>query len=215
MKIGILGAGRMAQMLVPKLLSGGHRVILTNSKGPESLQPLIQKLGSSVSATTPSHMVAEADVVILATRWDQTPAAVASAGPWDGKIVIDTTNNRRGPRPEDLVDIGDRGSSEVVAEKIPGAHVVKTFNYEPIPIFAAGLPAEGDSGAVFMSGNDSAAKAVVARLIRDLGGEAIDVGSLREGGRLHGMSGPLSLKMRLLAPREAKALLSTVLQETA
>jgi predicted dinucleotide-binding enzyme len=210
MIIGILGAGRMAQMLVPKLVSGGHRVILTNSKGPETLRPLVQQFGSSVSAATPSQMVAQSDVVILATRWDQTPAAVAGAGPWTGKIVIDTTNNRSGPRPEDLIDIGDRGSSEVVAEKIPGARVVKTFNYEPIPVFAAGLPAEGDSGAIFMSGDDAQAKAVVAQLIHDIGGEAIDAGSLREGGRLHGMGGPLSLKLRLLAPKEAKALLGTV-----
>ena len=210
MNIGILGAGRMAQMLVPKLVSGGHRVILTNSKGPESLQPLIQQLGPNVSAATSSQMVAQADVVILATRWDQTQAAVAGAGPWAGKIVIDTTNNRSGPRPQDLIDIGDRGSSEVVAELIPGARVVKTLNYEPIPVFAAGLSAEGGGGALFMSGDDPEAKAVVAGLLRDIGGEAIDVGSLRDGGRLHGMGGPLSLKMKLLAPKEAKALVGTV-----
>jgi hypothetical protein len=210
MIIGILGAGRMAQMLVPKLVSGGHQVILTNSKGPESLQPLVRQLGSNVSAATSSEMVTRADVVILATRWGQTPAAVAAAGPWSGKIVVDTTNNRSGPRPQDLIDIGDRGSSEIVAESLPGARVVKTLNYEPIPVFAAGLPAEGDSGALFISGDDPEAKAVVARLIRDIGGEAIDVGNLRDGGRLHGMGGPLSLKMKLLAPKAAKALLGTV-----
>lgn len=214
MIVGILGAGRMAQMLVPKLVSGGHQVILTNSKGPESLRPLIRQYGLNVSAATSSEMVARADVVILATRWDQTTAAVAAAGPWGGKIVIDTTNNRSGPLPQDLIDIGDRGSSEIVAEKLPGAHVVKTFNYEPIPVFAAGLPAEGDSGAVFISGNDADAKAVVARLICDIGGEAIDVGSLSDGGRLHGMGGPLSLKMKLLAPKAAKALLGTVQRQS-
>ena len=210
MKIGILGAGRMAQMLVPKLVSGGHRVILTNSSGPVSLRPLVKKLGPSVSAAEPRQMLAQADVVILATPWEKTPAAVAAAGSWAGKVVIDTTNNRRGPRPEDLIDIGGRGSSDVVAQMLPGAHVVKTFNYEPIPVFAAGLPAEGDSGAVFLSGDDAKAKAKVAKLIRDMGGEPIDVGSLTDGGRLHGMGGPLSLKMKLLAPKEAKALFGTV-----
>ncbi len=210
MKIGILGAGKMAQMLVPKLVSGGHRVILTNSKGPASLQSLVQTLGPAVSAAEPRQMLTEADLVILATPWEKTPAAVAAAGSWAGKVVIDTTNNRRGPRPADLIDIGGRGSSEVVAEMLPGALVVKTFNYEPIPVFAAGLPAEGDSGAIFLSGDDAQAKAKVAQLIRDMGGEPIDVGSLAEGGRLHGMGGPLSLKMKLLAPKEARALLSTV-----
>jgi predicted dinucleotide-binding enzyme len=210
MKIGILGAGKMAQMLLPKLVSGGHRVILSNASGPQSLQPLVQKFSPSVSAAEPPQMLAEAEVVILATPWDKIPAAAAAAGSWVGKIVIDTTNNRRGPRPEDLVDIGGRGSSDVVAQLLPGAHVVKTFNYEPIPVFAAGLPAEGDSGAVFFSGDDAPAKARVAQLIRDMGGEPIDVGSLADGGRLHGMGGPLSLKMKLLAPKEARALFGTV-----
>lgn len=210
MTIGILGAGKMAQMLVPKLVSGGHRVIISNSKGPESLQSLVQELGPGVSAAQSKQMLAEADIVILATPWEKTAAAIDAAGSWAGKVVIDATNNRRGPRPEDLIDIGGRGSSEVVAEMLPGAHVVKTFNYEPIPIFAAGLPAEGDSGAIFYSGDDAQAKAKVAQLIRDLGGEPIDAGSLAEGGKLHGMGGPLSLKLKLLAPKEAKALLSSV-----
>lgn len=209
MTIGILGAGKMAQMLVPKLVSGGHRVIISNSKGPESLQSLVEQLGPGVSAAQSNQMLAEADVVILATPWEKTAAAVDAAGSWAGKVVIDATNNRRGPRPEDLIDIGGRGSSEVVAEMLAGAHVVKTFNYEPIPIFAAGLPAEGDSGAIFYSGDDAQAKAKVAQLIRDLGGEPIDAGSLAEGGKLHGMGGPLSLKLKLLSPKEAKALLSS------
>lgn len=209
MMIGILGAGKMAQMLVPKLVSGGHRVIISNSKGPESLQSLVEQMGPGVSAAQSKQMLADADIVILATPWEKTAAAIDAAGSWDGKVVIDATNNRRGPRPEDLIDIGGQGSSEVVAQMLPGAHVVKTFNYEPIPIFAAGLPAEGDSGSIFFSGDDAQAKAKVAQLIRDIGGEPIDVGSLAEGGKLHGMGGPLSLKLKLLAPREAKALLST------
>ncbi len=199
----------MAQMLVPKLVSGGHRVILTNSSGPESLRPLVQKFGPNVSAAEPRTMLVEADVVVLATPWEKTPAATAAAGSWVGKVVIDTTNNRRGPGPEDLIDIGARGSSDLIAQMLAGAHVVKTFNYEPIPVFAAGLPPEGDSGAVFFSGDDFRAKAKVAQLIRDMGGEPIDVGSLADGGRLHGMGGPLSLKMKLLAPKEAKALFGT------
>jgi predicted dinucleotide-binding enzyme len=210
MKIGILGAGKMAQMLLPKLVSGGHRVILTNSSGPDSLQVLVRKFGPGVSASTPGKMLKSADLVILATPWDKTAAATAAAGSWKGKVVIDTTNNRRGPRPEDLIDIGGQCSSDVVARLLPGAHVVKTFNYEPIAVFAAGLPPEGDSGAVFFSGDDANAKATVAQMVRDMGGEPIDVGSLAEGGRLHGMGGPLSLKMKLLAPKEAWALLGSV-----
>ncbi|WP_426191358.1 NADPH-dependent F420 reductase [Massilia sp. DWR3-1-1] len=208
MIIGILGAGKMAQMLVPKLVSAGHRVILSNSRGPASLEALVEQLGPGVSAAESTQMLVDADLVFLATPWEKTAAAVAAAGSWTGKTVIDTTNNRRGPRPVDLIDIGSRGSSEIVSELLPGAQVVKSFNYEPIPVFAAGLPPEGDSGAVFFSGDDASAKAKVAELIRDIGGEPIDAGTLAEGGKLHGMGGPLSLKLSLLPPKEARALLA-------
>ena len=57
---------------------------------------------------------------------------------------------------------------------------------------------------IFFSGDDTQAKASVAQLIRDLGGEPIDAGSLVEGGKLHGMGGPLSLKLKLLSPKESE-----------
>lgn len=206
MKVGILGAGRMGRTLARLLIRAGHEVWLANSRGPESLGPLLDKLGAGARAGTAGDVLAT-DLVILATRWEQTPAAVRGL-PWGGKIVVDTTNNRTGPRPEDLIDLGGRTSSEVVADLLPGARVVKAFNHQPIASLD-GLAEEtgGERKALFIAGDDAEAKRVVARLIRDIGGEPIDTGGLREGGLLQGTGRPLAGHGRLIPASEARSLL--------
>ena len=207
MKIGFVGAGRMAQMLAPHLVAAGHEVILTNSRGPESLKELVAALGTAVSASNVAQMVEAADIVILATPWGKTKDAVAHAASWRGRVVIDPTNNRTKPGPDGLIDIGARGSSDVVADLLPGAEVVKTLNYEPIPIIGEGL-SSGEPKALFLAGDSAAAKAKVSELIRSLGAEPVDVGSLAKGDALLMGGRPLALKMRLVKPDEARELLA-------
>jgi predicted dinucleotide-binding enzyme len=210
MQIGILGAGRMGRMLARLLIQAGHTVQLSNSRGPESLADLIAELGPGASAATPAELLAANSVIILATRWDQTPAAVRGIGPWDGKVVIDTTNNRFGPNPADLYDLGGRTSSEVVAELVPGARLVKAFNHQPIPSLAE-MAAPGERRALCVAGDDPAAVQLVAGLIRDMGGEPIVTGGLVDGGRLQATGGgPLAGQGRLLSVAEANAILESV-----
>jgi predicted dinucleotide-binding enzyme len=207
MIIGMLGAGHMAQTLARVWLTAGHRVLLANSRGPDSLAGLIAELGPRASAVTPAELV-QADVVILATQWRQTPAAVAGVGSLAGKIVVDTTNNRVGPRPEDVLDLGGRTSSEVVADLVPGARLVKAFNHLPIPSLGT-LREQPEPVALFVAGDDPAAKAVVGELVRDLGAIPVDTGGLVEGGRLQGTGGgPLAGHGRPLFAREAEAVLA-------
>jgi hypothetical protein len=97
----------------------------------------------------------------------------------------------------------------VVAELVPGAQVVKTLNYEPIPVFGEGLSAT-EPKALFLAGDSAAAKAKVGALIASLGAEPIDVGSLAVGDDLLKGGGPLALKMRLLKPDEARKLLASL-----
>jgi predicted dinucleotide-binding enzyme len=210
MNVGIIGAGRMGTVLARLLVGAGHRVRLANSRGPESLSPLVAELGPLAEAGTPEDVLAFADVIVLATRWGQTAGALADLGPWDGKIVIDTTNNRFGPGPNDVTDLGDRTSSEVVAALVPGSRLVKAFNHQPIPALGEQLgPNHSDRNALFLAGDDADAKRVVAGLIRDLGGEPFDTGSLSEGGRLQASGGgPLAGHGRLLTPVEARELLA-------
>lgn len=202
--LGFLGAGRLAQMLAPKAINGGWRVILTNSRGPETLTDLVSALGPNASAASPCDMVLAADVIILATRWPQTADATAGL-PWEGKTVVDATNNRLGPKPEDVIDIGGAIASEIVAAYVPGANLVKAFNHEPIPVFDKALPPADDASVLFLAGSNAKAKDDVAQLIRDLHATPVDLGAIDEGGLLFAMGGPLANKFKLYTPTEAEA----------
>ncbi|MDR3516647.1 MAG: NAD(P)-binding domain-containing protein [Azospirillaceae bacterium] len=202
--LGFLGAGRLAQMLAPKAAKAGWKVILSNSRSPDTLVDLVQSIEGDASAATPADMIDKADIVILAIRWPQITAATSGL-PWNGKIVIDATNNRLGPKPEDFIDIGNVLSSDVVAGHVPGARLVKAFNHEPIPVFAQALPPQGDAKVLFLAGSDAGANARVAGLMRDLGAEPIDLGPIDQGGKLIAMGGPLTNKFKLYSPAEAKA----------
>ncbi|OLB79388.1 MAG: hypothetical protein AUI14_10550 [Actinobacteria bacterium 13_2_20CM_2_71_6] len=207
MIVGMLGAGQMAQTLARGWLPAGHEIRFANSRGPESLADLVAELGPGASAVTPPEL-AGADVIVLAVRWTQLPDAIAGVGSLAGKIVVDATNNRVGPRPEDVLDLGGRTSSEVVAGYLPGARVVKAFNHLPIPSLGT-LREHPEPLALFLAGDDDAAKAVVAGLIRDLGGAPVDTGGLVEGGRLQGTGGgPLAGHGRALTGAEASAILA-------
>lgn len=211
LKIGILGAGRMGRTLARLLVKADYRVKLANSRGPDSLVEIVAELGNLASAGTPKEMVDSSDVVILATRWEQTPLAVRELGLWNDKIVVDTTNNRFGPGAKDLYNLGDLTSSEVVAALVPGARLVKAFNHQPIPELESlgELPAgETERKALFVAGDDSDAKQVVAQIIRKIGGEPIDTGNLRDGGQLQGTGAPLAGFGRLLNVREAQVKLA-------
>jgi hypothetical protein len=198
----------MGQALSRLLADAGHEVVLSNSRGPASLRELTAELGPNVSAASAADAVAGSDVVVLATPWGKTAEAVSAVRDWSGKIVIDTTNNRKRPGPEGVIDIGDRSSSEIVASLVPGARLVKAFNVTPIPFMSAALgrtPAA--ENAIFIAGDDADAKAVVGKLIASVGGEAIDTGDLATGGRLQGTTGPLAGHLRMLTPAEARSLL--------
>jgi predicted dinucleotide-binding enzyme len=209
MQIGIIGTGRMGTALAQLFTGAGHRVLLANSRGPQSLVTLVGELGPLAEAATTEQLVIRSEVVVLATRWDQTATAVAGVGNWDGTIVIDTTNNRIGPGRDDVIDLGDQTSSEVVAQLVPGARVVKAFSHQPISSLTEELgPDHGEQNALFLAGDDADARRVVAGLIRDIGGEPFDLGGLREGGRQQASGGGrLAGHGRLLTPVEARALL--------
>lgn len=206
MKIAIVGAGRMAQALTTLFVEAGQEVRLTNSRGPESLEELVSTFGSNVAASSVADAVPWADVVFLATPWGKTAEAVSVVGDWSGKVVVDTTNNRTKPGPDGLIDIGDNVSSELVAGYVPGAHVVKAFNVTPIPWMAAALgAAASDSNAVYIAGDDAAAKSLVSEVIASIGGVAVDAGDLATGGRLLGSGGALSSTLEMVTPDDARA----------
>jgi predicted dinucleotide-binding enzyme len=188
--VGTIGAGTLAQAITTDAVAAGYQVTLSNSRGPESLAELVGRLGSNASAGTVAE-AARADLVILAVGWDQVPTAVKGLPDWNGRIVIDATNQWNGPGTE--VDLGDLTGSERNAALMPGARVVKAFN----TLFAGAVAAQDPRGAdgrlvVFLAGDDTDAKATVSAFADSLGFAPVDLGGLREGRLMQVGGGPLS-----------------------
>ncbi|MCC2269652.1 NAD(P)-binding domain-containing protein [Streptomyces sp. CT1-17] len=192
MRIGTLGAGAIAQAVARHAVRHGHEVVLSNSRGPASLAPLVEDLGALASAASPAEAAA-ADLVVLAVRWTQIPDAVAGLPRLDGTVVVDATNQFASLPPDPVIaDLGDLTGSEYVASLLPGARVVKAFNalfvqyIAPDPRHAAGRQ------VLFLAGDDADAKRTVRDLTSEFGFAPVDLGTLREGRRLIQLGGPLS-----------------------
>jgi predicted dinucleotide-binding enzyme len=190
-QFGIIGAGNIGQTVARHLLKAGHTVILSNSKGPASLQQLVEELGEGAKAGT-AQEAAQADIVVLSLPWSQL-ASLTSLTDWSKRIVIDATNHFITYAPDfQVADLGGKASSEVVAEHVPGAHVVKAFNTLYFKLLAADPREANGSRVIFISGDHEEAKAKVRAAIESLGFAVIDLGRLAAGGRLQEAKGPLS-----------------------
>ena len=191
--IGIIGAGRNGQALARTALRAGGEAVIANSRGPDSLASVVDALGSGVSAGTVRES-ADAGIVAIAVPWAEVPAAVAGLQ-WEGRTVIDTTNSF------EPADLGGRTSSEIVAELVPGARVVKAANTLAAQVMGADPHEGGGRRVIFVSGDDAAAKAAVVELFDAAGFFVIDLGGLVTGGRLQQLGGPLSAHNLVRLPR--------------
>jgi predicted dinucleotide-binding enzyme len=191
MTYAILGSGAIGAALARRFAAAGIGVLLANTKGPESLAGLAGELGSAVKAVTAAEAL-RADMVILAIPFDAAPDAVKGVK-WDSRIVVDATNAIDLPAftPRDLKG---RPSTQIVADAVPGARVVKAFN----TLFAARLGEDpavaGGRRVLFVSGDDVSARATVVDLIKRLGFAAIDLGGIAEGGRAQQFGGGIAGK---------------------
>jgi 8-hydroxy-5-deazaflavin:NADPH oxidoreductase len=181
MSIGIIGSGAIGTAFARTLARAGIEATISNSRGPDSLKALVRELGPAVKAGTREE-AARADIVFVAVNWTKLQAALAGLK-WSGHIVIDANNPIEAPlfKP---VDLKGRVSSEVVADLVPGARVVKAFNHLRAEVLAADPQSDGGHRVLFYSGDDNAAKAAVASLIEQIGFAGIDLGSLAVGGKL-------------------------------
>src|SRR3984893_4469243 len=127
MTIGIIGAGAIGTAFARILGRAGIEVTISNSRGPNSLKELVRELGPSIKAGTREE-AARADIVFIAVNWTKLPAALAGLPDWNGRIAIDANNPIEAPlfKP---VDLRGRVSSEVFAELVPGAGVLKVCVY--------------------------------------------------------------------------------------
>jgi 8-hydroxy-5-deazaflavin:NADPH oxidoreductase len=182
--VGIVGAGRLGQAMARTALRAGRRVVIANSRGPESLASVVSELGDGVSAGT-AEEAATAGVVVIAVPWDRVPAAVQGLE-WNGGIVIDATNDWAAD------DLNGRTSSELVADLVSGARVVKAANTLAAEVLAADPHEGGGRRVIFISGDDADAKAEAVALFQDAGFAAIDLGDLATGGAMQQIHHPLA-----------------------
>lgn len=182
--IGIIGAGRIGKAIAQIANRAGRPVVISNSRGPASLVSVVEELGGGVTAGTVTEAAA-ADIVVVAVMWPDVAGAVEGLE-WNGRIVIDPTNDF------DPSDLDGRTSSEVVADLVAPARVVKIANTLGAGILASD-PHEADGQRVlFLSGDDADAKAPVRGLFEDAGFSVVDLGSLHDGGQMQQFGGPLA-----------------------
>lgn len=189
MKIGMIGAGKIGGTLARLLAQAGHRIALSNSRGPASLAREIERLGPQVQASTVQGATEFGDVVFLAIPFGAYRTVPAE--PLEGKVVVDCMNyfEERDGR----MDFHGLTSSELVARHLPGARIVKAFNTMRFDVLGQegkpGAP-EHERLAIFIAGDDAEAKAMVSGLIEEIGFAPVDTGSLREGGRMQEPGSP-------------------------
>ncbi|WP_175831766.1 NADPH-dependent F420 reductase [Burkholderia cenocepacia] len=180
--IGIIGAGKIGAAIATALSRKGIEVTMSNSRGAESLRELTAAIGPLVKPGTREE-AASKEIVFVAVPWSKLPAALDGLPNFEGRVVVDTNNPIEAPlfKP---IDLGTRASSEVVADLVPGARVVKGFNHLQPHLLSGDPSSEGGKRVLFYSGDDLAAKYVVGTLIERLGFFGIDLGSLAIGARL-------------------------------
>jgi predicted dinucleotide-binding enzyme len=183
--IGLIGSGNIGSTLARLAVDHGHQVVLSNSRGPQTLDALVAELGPGARADTAAGAAAAGDVVVVTIplgNYRQVPVE-----PLRGKVVVDT-NNYYPQRDGRIAELDDERttSSELLQAHLPGSRVVKAFNHiQAAHLADQGKPA-GTPGrpALAIAGDDDEAKATVASLIDQFGFDVVDLGPLAEGWRV-------------------------------
>ena len=182
--VGFIGSGMIGGTVARLSVAAGHDVIMSNSRGPDTLQDLVADLGPRARAATGKEAAAEAGLVVVSIPL--RAYASLPAGALAGKVVMDTCNYypQRDGHIADL-DSGALTSSELVQRQVPEAAVVKVFNnlfFKHLASLARPSGAAGRS-ALPIAGDSDAAKSVVTAYLDAIGYDAVDAGPLAESWR--------------------------------
>lgn len=183
--IGLIGAGHIGSQLARLAVANGYDVVLSNSRGPDTLSALVAELGPRARAATAAEAARSGDMVVVTIPLKNYRSVPVE--PLKGKIVIDT-NNYYPQRDDHIPELDNESTTtaELLQRHLPSSKVVKAFNH----IQAAALTADAQPAgtknrrALVIAGDDAAAKAAVAALIDRFGFDVVDAGPLSEGWRI-------------------------------
>jgi 8-hydroxy-5-deazaflavin:NADPH oxidoreductase len=183
--IGLIGAGNIGSQVARLAVKAGYDVVISNSRGPETLSELIAELGPRARAATPLEAAKAGEIVVVSVPLKNYRSVPVE--PLAGKTVIDTNNyypQRDGHIPE--LDEERTTTAELLQAHLPTSKVVKAFNH----IYASQLTTDGkpagakDRRALVIAGDDPQAKATVVHLLDEFGFDTVDAGPLEEGWRI-------------------------------
>lgn len=183
--LGIIGAGHIGSQIARKAVQLGYEVVISNSRGPQTLTDLVSELGPLASAATPEQAAIAGDFVVVTVpfkNYRELPAAALA-----GKIVIDTNNyywERDGRIP--ALDKGEATTSGMVQEHLKDSRVAKGFNHIPAADITTSGSAAGTENrrALATASNYADASALVTRLYDEFGFDTVDAGPLSESWRV-------------------------------
>lgn len=182
--LGLIGSGNIGGTLAQRAVDAGYDVVLSNSRGPQTLADLVARLGPRASAATAEEAASAGDLVVVTIplkSYRDVPV-----GPLEGKVVIDTMNYYP-QRDGQITELDDESTttSELLQAHVPAARVVKAFNniYFEFLHRLARPSGDADRSVLPIAGDDAEAKERVRRFIDDIGFDAYDVGPLAEGWR--------------------------------
>jgi 8-hydroxy-5-deazaflavin:NADPH oxidoreductase len=183
--IGVIGAGDVGSEVARLALTYGYNVVISNSRGPETLSTLVAELGPRARAATSIEAATAGDIVVVAVPLKNYRGVPVE--PLAGKIVIDTSNyypQRDGQIPE--LDDESTTTAELLQAHLPTSKVVKAFNHiRAAELTTHGRPAGAKNRrALVIAGDDEAAKTTVANLLDQFGFDTVDAGPLKEGWRI-------------------------------
>jgi predicted dinucleotide-binding enzyme len=182
--IGFIGSGHIGSTLARLATKAGYDVVLSNSRGPETLADLVADIGPKARAATAEDAAAAADIAVVTVPLKAYEAVPVE--PLAGKVVIDTNNyypQRDGELPE--LESETTTVSELLQRHLPTSQVVKAFNH----IYFEDLASQGEPAgtpgrrALAIAGDDVDAKKTATALIDEFGFDVVDVGPLAEGWR--------------------------------
>lgn len=183
--IGLIGAGRIGSQVARLAVAHGYDVVVSNSRGPQTLSALVAELGPRARAGTPLEAAQAGDIVVVTIPLKSYRTVPVE--PLAGKTVIDT-NNYYPSRDGNIRELDNESttSSELLQAHLPKSKVVKAFNH----IYAAELTTHAEPAgsksrrALVIAGDDPKAKAEVTRLLDQFGFDTVDAGPLKEGWRI-------------------------------